>query len=1358
MIGGLHSITKLIPLLQVAKSIQWIYAVRATFKMQVFCALLLILSTACGLRENIQEFEHVIYIDPTNPNSTNDTSCYTGNIPCADINMALAFPERQHSTMFVLTSKVRHSLANKWSTTVFMSSSNIAIHGDGTKPAVVECKEGAGLAFISSSDISLSGVEFRYCGSWRNSTNKDFSTPTFKLEPIRVSLYFYECQNVIIENTNVINSTESLGVIMYSTVGTNRITNSIFGNNRISRNNAQQSGGGGFTVEFNYCKPGDTDCSEHNHQTENIDNAMYTFENCSFIRNRAIDHSGVNDTNLPILPQNSTHSSFGRGAGLALFFKGTAYNNTITINNCKFLGNRGNWGGGLYTLYADSSIQNRVYVSKSVFSDNYCRSSYGAVGGGAFIISTVHYTELRDNSFTRNLVAFDECQFIKNRALTGGALSFVFNYQRQSHFAQVFQANLSDSNFESNWARLGSAVSVDHQYFFHIGDIGSVYISSCSFIRNAVDYLNRSKPYSVGIGALYISEVQTFFQGKNIFEANSGSALALIGTQIILFDNSSIKFVGNTGSKGSALSLLGVASLVVGENTELLFANNTATLFGGAIYNSYIGREDFRSSVKCFLQYIDPFTGPQEWKAHFKFVNNSAGKLGNSIYSTTILPCSWSDNRDTIFDTVDSIFCWNESTWVYENSTCKDEIYTNTQSLDTAYHTSVMYPGHPFQLNITVWDDLSHNVTKETIFTAVTSDASTAQVDPEYAYIADGYLSVSGRENQNVTLELDVAGFRDWHLSLSMVMQKCPPGFKPADNVTTPEVTCECIGGDDLYTYRDNLLCDEPNLISKIRNGYWIGYIPSIDSDTLLIGATSLPYRFSRSQFSELSRSYAELDTVQCLSFHRTGPLCGQCISNYSTAVNSYSYECVLCDNSINKAGYAILYIVLTYLPYLVMFGVIIYFELSLMSGPEVGFILHAQLVGAGVLELTRNSGSYVGNSLVLYGLQKSYRIVYGIFNLDSLASALPPFCIGEAFSALDILVLDYAVAIFTLVSLLCAFFALRLYEKCQCCKLKFRKRSLINPIIAFLYLSYTKFTLASINILATTGIIKEDGSEISTRLIYYAGQYYFGQTEYLVRYGLLAIFVLIFISFLLPILLLRQLSPLRLLNWISETQKMKYFSRFWSSTKVNTFLDAIHSCYKPKYRWFAGMYFFFRLSLLLVYAFSFNQITKKLLQQTFCIVMIALIAYFQPYKEEKKLLNFLDLLILINITIINSISIYTYASSFQNAYSSYPIAMYSIGYILIWIPLFYMLFYLLSILIIKKCPDKYSAKKDFIKKKAQSCIEKVHSFFDPSRTMNVTLADIEPDSDTALFNRAAEPNKYTPLNNEPTQTIVSVA
>ena len=429
---------------------------RYTVKMQVLYALLTLLAAVNGLpRQHFQEFEHVIYIDPTDPNSTNSSSCYTGTNPCADINIALAFPDRQHSTIFILSSKAVHSLANNW-TTVFTDSSNIAIHGsdNDSTPAVVECMEGAGLAFISSSDISISRVEFRYCGSWRNSTNKDFSTLAFVLKLIRVSLYFYDCQNVAIESTNVINSTEALGVIMYSTVGIIRISDSSFSLNRISKSNTQESGGGGFVVEFNYCKPGDSNCSEHDHQTENISDAFYIFDNCSFIGNLAVDHSGRNYTDMPILPQNETHSSFGRGAGLALFFKGEVYNNIINITQCKFQYNHGIWGGGLYTVYADSSIQNQVYVSNSVFSENQCHSDLGASGGGAFVASTVHYTELKNSSFTRNLVSFNECTFVANRALTGGAVSLVFNYQRLSHFNQVFQANLSHSMFELNLARL----------------------------------------------------------------------------------------------------------------------------------------------------------------------------------------------------------------------------------------------------------------------------------------------------------------------------------------------------------------------------------------------------------------------------------------------------------------------------------------------------------------------------------------------------------------------------------------------------------------------------------------------------------------------------------------------------------------------------------------------------------------------------------------------------------------------------------------------------------------------------------------------------------------------------------------
>ena len=90
-------------------------------------------------------------------------------------------------------------------------------------------------------------------------------------------------------------------------------------------------------------------------------------------------------------------------------------------------------------------------------------------------------------------------------------------------------------------------------------------------------------------------------------------------------------------------------------------------------------------------------------------------------------------------------------------------------------------------------------------------------------------MGITGEEDQNIILELNTAGTRDWHLQLSITMEKCPPGFVLSGERS--KGTCECIGGDDLYSYfRGNLLCDKTNLVSKITNGYWIGLVPAIDS------------------------------------------------------------------------------------------------------------------------------------------------------------------------------------------------------------------------------------------------------------------------------------------------------------------------------------------------------------------------------------------------------------------------------------------------------------------------------------------------------------------------------------------------
>ncbi len=105
--------------------------------------------------------------------------------------------------------------------------------------------EGAGLAFINSTEIALRDVSFLFCGAWRDSTStsKDFSSNAYKFISIRVGLYFYNCSNVNMSHMNILNSTEAVGVVMYSVAGENYISYSHFANNRISKSNRNESGG-----------------------------------------------------------------------------------------------------------------------------------------------------------------------------------------------------------------------------------------------------------------------------------------------------------------------------------------------------------------------------------------------------------------------------------------------------------------------------------------------------------------------------------------------------------------------------------------------------------------------------------------------------------------------------------------------------------------------------------------------------------------------------------------------------------------------------------------------------------------------------------------------------------------------------------------------------------------------------------------------------------------------------------------------------------------------------------------------------------------------------------------------------------
>ena len=1356
----------------------------------------------------LSDYDHVIHVDPNNPSSTNNSTCYDSEqVPCADINFALAFSDRQNSTIYILSSNATHKLAYNATTTMFTEGSQIAFVGDnGT--ATVECMEGAGLAFINSTNINITRVSFLYCGAWRPSTSLNFTSSTLQLISIRVGLYFYNCRNVNMSHMSVSNSTNAVGVVMYSVAGENYIGYSYFDNNGIRESDKNESGGGGFAVEFNYCKPGDDTCGENNTQTENFQNASYIFENCTFTYNRAIDQSGQNSrAGVSILPNNKTHSSLGRGGGLSLYFKGEAEANNFMIKNCVFHGNNANWGGGLCVQYADHSIQNIINVTNTKFEANHCFSDHrqsGETGGGALVSSPVHYDAKRD-ILERNEIFFIDCVFTDNRAVTGGALAFVYTLQRQSHYNQLFQANILNSMFKMNSARLGSAISVDHEYFYHQGQEGHIIITDCTFDSNKIVYTEPEKAYSIGIGAVYISEVPATFQGSIEFLNNDASALALVGTRISFAENSTTNFTANSGSNGGAIALLGVSSMLIGANAYMHFENNLASRFGGAIYNSYTGKEDFRSSVKCFIQYDYPFSDPKSWNAQFVFKNNSAGKLGNSIYSTTILPCSWTEDFQVQPEIAQSIFCWNESIWRYEGSNCTSQIYTAARKF-TNVTTVKVYPGYPFQLDINAIDDLNHDVTIDTIYTALVKNG-TAAIDPQYAYVADGFLGITGQGGQNVTLQLEVAGNRDWRIEIELVMEKCPIGYTErsaivsiSSNQTNHDMlrdnTCECIGGTELNTFRGNLICNKANMTSKIRNGFWIGYIKNVSglsSDTLYMGRLILK-NISESILT-LNNSHFSND-AQCSYANRTGTLCGECLKGYSVAVNSYSYDCIPCihgNNDTNLAKNAVIYIALTYVPYLILFLLIIFLNINLMSGYLSGFILYAQLIGSGVLELTIDR---LPSQEYAYYLQKVYRMSYGVFNLNSFSGILPPFCISENSNTLGVISLDYSntlgvisldylVAIFPLVLIIVIWVVVSLVGRCNLGRERNRAQhtlvgnsetstsqkigesvkkivshNFINAFVGFIYLSYTKMSLAATLTLTTVGIFDKTGTYVaSQRLMYYAGQYYFGQQEYILPYGLIAIIVYMFVI-VLPFVLL---GGLDFVNWLTGLEKCVLLRKLWPSLKINSFLDAMRDCYRPNRQYFAGMYFLFRLVMLMIFAFSSNLLTQVLCQLLFIIFMIIVVAIMLPYKN--MLHNFIDILLFLNMAAITLISIYLYSAPSDNG-STDPIEIHIFGVILIWLPMVYLFIYL-CLFCVRKTRRYKNATEKFLAHRAVLFLHEHFSNLELYREMqqrargrvrtvtnargnNGVYGDLADNGEVLtesmiLLNRAEETNSYRP-------------
>ena len=214
------------------------------------------------------------------------------------------------------------------------------------------------------------------------------------------------------------------------------------------------------------------------------------------------------------------------------------------------------------------------------------------------------------------------------------------------------------------------------------------------------------------------------------------------------------------------------------------------------------------------------------------------------------------------------------------------------------------------------------------------------------------------------------------------------------------------------------------------------------------------------------------------------------------------------------------------------------------------------------------------------------------------------------------------------------------LITRCQCVHktlFKHRKSILIHGLSAFFILCYTQAGRTTFHILNFSCLYSAN-FDCKVRVVHCAGHLTYLEGEH-VPYAIVAFLVLIFMIMIPPLLLLVYPLMFKLFG-LCNLSETKLVTILWRMMPIQ-FLDAFQSSFKDKYRFFAGLYFLYRATILAFFVCCQSWLEFYSIVQFLLIVILAIHSVFQPHKERKH--NIVDSLLFANLSLINSITLYYY-------------------------------------------------------------------------------------------------------------------
>ena len=1181
-----------------------------------------------------------------------------------------------------LTSAI-HSIADLDDTDLLLFNKQEIIHSviefvnvsglklSGTNDTSIVCNQTAvkhGLEFFNSTNVTITGLSVVNCGALYH-YHSNVSHQGIYGYHFSSAVYFENCTNIDVSYVSIKNS-HGTGLTLYDCNGHINITHSTFSNNTVSTvdqnlSKGQLLGGGGIYYELTMCSPSWETCDPTTNMY-NSDSSLYVY-NCTFLHNSVTTGSN-----------NVEYSKYIAG-GLIVWLSGVAYNNTVLISNSYFKGNSGLYGGGLFVLCKDKSSNNSINVSNLTLVYN-----KAILGGGGMDLG--FYFTSASNRF--NSIIVRSCNITGNKAYFGGGV--VFFVTSASQIDPNNRIEFHNTVWNSNEATYGSAIYLEP--IFNNIPANTIFpvphFFNCQFINNYITFnvtggsSSGAGIASVGAGAMNSKAISFTLSGLISYSGNNGTALYLIDSNAIVLENTSVIFSNNTGTYGGAVSINGFASIYSSINSSFKFLNNVAAVKGGAIF---FHSTDIQSSLligsSCFVERTRTSTR-EAFQTHFYFKNNT-DSFGKSMYISSLLPCNKLCQGTHVYLTYippETLLseCIGNFTFADHDGTVRENVATETSEFDQLQikKDKEIVPGKDFLIPFVTRDELGHE-SMEPLFGILTTASDSLHL--HNIYTANNKFQIRGQPNDTGHLEIGTLYFRNLTVGIDVSLSACPPGFININN------SCFCSADHDSDHYYGIIRCDNKEFVASLTSGFWIGFVNIVSEDTLYTGLCPQGY-CDNSEILHIKLpsipSFNELDSLICGSKNRTGILCGDCIENNSVYYNAPGYKC---GNNDNCSYGPLYYLLSSIIPLTLMFTVIIMLGVNFSSGRWNGFVFFAQIVG--YFTATTNGVLYVSSSERIFHIISV--LFYGPFSLRFFNDDDLSFCIFKganffAIMGIEIFSLFFA---FLLVVILVFVMKSNYFYRMQsaCCKRPFFKpTTLTKALTTFLILCYSQTTQICFKLLQI-GFLRGKGDSIRypLRVQQMGSQEYF--TGVHIPFVLAAIIGIVTIVTITPLCLMAY--PVFYKALPQYMQEMKLMASLLIKVeKLKPIFDAFQGCFNDRYRFFAGLYFLYRVIFVSVFSLINVPLASLSIAQVVVMVVLAVHLKIQPYK--KKLHNNIDGCLFLLLGIINTLTLTRYFESLSQSQSGILILTGYIQLLLVYIPIV-IIFGLLIGLAVKKCRNK---------------------------------------------------------------------